>query len=207
MKEKLIKESEWIIFGFINKYGAYYNKDDLYQAGIMGLIKAYNKYDKNSSIKFSTYAYNYVLGEIISYIKCERNIKVSDEYISIYKKYLSVKKLLTDKYNREVSFKEISNFMEIDEKTLLNIIESITFTKSIENDYNYGNDNRDEIDDKILIQNELESLNDFDKSLIQYRYFDGFSQSETAEVLGVSQVKVSRCEKLILNKMKNNICS
>ena len=97
--------------------------------------------------------------------------------------------------------------MEIDEKTLLNIIESITFTKSIENDYNYGNDNRDEIDDKILIQNELESLNDFDKSLIQYRYFDGFSQSETAEVLGISQVKVSRCEKLILNKMKNNICS
>ena len=205
--ENLIKENEWLIFEFVKRYSSSYNADDLYQAGSIGLIKAYKKYKENSLVKFSTYAYKYVLGEIVKCISDDRNIKVSPDYINIYKKYLNVKKLLTDKYNREVSFKEISNFMEIDEKTLLNIIESITFTKSIEDDYNYGNDNRDEIDDKILIQNELESLNDFDKSLIQYRYFDGFSQSETAEVLGVSQVKVSRCEKLILNKMKNNICS
>ncbi len=208
MKEKLIKESEWIIFGFINKYGTYYNKDDLYQAGIMGLIKAYNKYDKNSSIKFSTYAYNYVLGEIISYIKSERNIKVSDEYISIYKKYLSVKKLLTDKYNREVSFKEISTFMEIREEELLNIIESISFTKSIDNQvYEYGNDFRNEIDNRILINEEIESLDEFDKSIIQYRYFDDMSQSETATALGISQAKVSRKEKLILSKMKKDICT
>ena len=177
--ENVIKENEWLIYEFVKRYSSKYNTDDLYQAGSIGLIKAYKKYKENSSVKFSTYAYKYVLGEIVKCISDDRNIKVS----------------------------EISNFMEIDEKTLLNIIESITFTKSIEDDYNYGNDNRDEIDDKILIQNELESLNDFDKSLIQYRYFDGFSQSETAEVLGVSQVKVSRCEKLILNKMKNNICS
>lgn len=205
--ESLIKENEWLIFEFVKRYSSKYNTDDLYQAGSIGLIKAYKKYKENSSVKFSTYAYKYVLGEIVKCISDDRNIKVSPDYINIYKKYLNVKKLLTDKYNREVTFKEISNFMEIDEKTLLNIIESITFTKSIEDDYNYGKDNRNEIDDKILIQNEIESLNDFDKSLIQYRYFDGFSQSETAQVLGVSQVKVSRCEKLILNKMKNNICS
>lgn len=205
--ENLIKENEWLIFEFVKRYSSSYNADDLYQAGSIGLIKAYKKYKENSLVKFSTYAYKYVLGEIIKCISDDRNIKVSPDYINVYKKYLNVKKLLTNKYNREVTFKEISNFMEIDEKTLLNIIESITFTKNIEEEYNYGKDNRDEIDDKILIQNELESLNEFDKSLIQYRYFDGFSQSETAEALGVSQVKVSRCEKMILSKMKNNICS
>ena len=206
--EKLIKENEWLIYEFVKRYSNYYNIEDLYQAGSIGLIKAYKNYKENNTVKFSTYAYKYVLGEIIKCISDERNIKVSSDYINIYKKYLSVKKLLIDKYNREVSFKEISDFMEIDENTLLNIIESITFTKSIDDEiFNYGNDLRNEIDDKILIQSELESLNEFDKSLIQYRYFEGLTQSETADALGISQVKVSRCEKLILTKMKNNICS
>ena len=206
--EKLIKENEWLIYEFAKKYSNNYQIEDLYQAGSIGLIKAYKKYKEDSTIKFSTYAYKYVLGEIVKCISDDRNIKVSDEYISLYKKYLSVKKLLTNKYNREVTFKEISNFMEIDESSLLNIIESISFTKSIDEEvFNYGNDFRNEIDDKILIDSELESLNDFDKSLIKYRYYDGLTQSETAQALGVSQVKVSRSEKLILTKMKNNICS
>ena len=206
--EKLIKDNEWIIYEFIKKYSNKYNCDDLYQAGSIGLIKAFNNYKTGSTVKFSSYAYKYVLGEIIKCISNDRNIKVSDEYVTIYKKYLNVKKILTNKYNREVTYKEICNFMQIDESTLLNIIESISFTKSIDEEaFNYGNDFRKEIDDKILIQEELESLDEFDKSLIQYRYFDGLTQSETANVLGVSQVKVSRCEKLILTKMKNSICS
>ena len=206
--DKLIKENEWIIYGFIKKYGQYYNEEDIYQAGSIGLVKAYKNYDKNSNIKFSTYAYNYVLGEIINYIKSERTIKISDEYISIYKKYLEVKKILMDKYGREVSFTEICNFMEIDERTLLNIIESISFTKSIdEKEYDYGNDYRNEIDNKILIDNEIESLSDFEKSLILNRYFNGLSQSETASEMGISQAKVSRNEKLILSKMKKSICA
>lgn len=206
--EDLIKENEWLIKSLISRYLVNYNYDDLYQAGSMGLIKAYNNYDKNSSIKFSTYAYNYVLGEIINYIKSERNIRISDEYMSIYKKYLSVKKILTDKYNREVSFKEICEFMDIKESDLLGIIESVSYTKSIdENVYEYSNDYRNMIDNKILIDNEINSLDEFEKSLIIYRYYNDFSQSETAEALGTSQAKISREEKLILSKMKKNICA
>ncbi len=206
--EDLIKENEWLIKSLISRYLVNYNYDDLYQAGSMGLIKAYNNYDKNSSIKFSTYAYNYVLGEIINYIKSERNIRISDEYMSIYKKYLSVKKILTDKYNREVSFKEICEFMDIKESDLLGIIESVSYTKSIdESVYEYSNDYRNMIDNKILIDNEINSLDEFEKSLIIYRYYNDFSQSETAEALGTSQAKISREEKLILSKMKKNICA
>ena len=208
INETIIKDNEWLIKAFINKYGNNYNHDDLYQAGMMGIIKAYNNYDKNSSIKFSTYAYNYVLGEIISYIKSERNIKISDEYISIYKKYLEIKELLNNKYNREVSFSEISKFMNISETSLLNIIEAISFTKSIdESIYEYGNDYRKDIDNKILIDNEIDNLNDFDKSIIYYRYYNDYSQDETAKVLNTSQAKISRKEKLILSKMKRNICA
>lgn len=203
--ETIIKENEWLIKSFVNKYKDSYNYDDLYQAGMMGIIKAYNNYDKNSSVKFSTYAYNYVLGEIIAYIKSERNIKISDEYIFIYKKYLEVKELLNNKYNREVSFSEICKFMNISETTLLSIIEGVSFTKNI--DYDYGNDYRKDIDNKILLESEINNLNEFDKSIIYYRYYNDYSQNETAKVLNTSQAKISREEKLILSKMKRNICA
>lgn len=203
--DDLIRENEWIIKTIIKKYSNY-NMEDLYQAGIIGLIKASKNYRTESEIKFSTYAYKYVLGEIIRCISEDRNIKVSDEYISMAKKFISIRKLLTDKYNREATFREISNFMEIDEETLLRILESVLWTKSIDDSmYNYGNDSRNEIDDKILIDDEIDNLDEFDKSIIYLRYYEGMTQSETAECMGVSQVKVSRQEKLILTKMKKNL--
>ena len=204
----LIKESEGLIYKIASKYSMYYSIEDLYQVGSIGVIKAYKNYKKDTSVKFSTYAYKYILGEIIEFIRCDRNIKVSEEYMSLYKKYLSIRSLLTSKLEREPSFSEICSFMEIDEGLLRNVIETISFTKSTdESDYDYGNDKREEIDNKILLENELSSMDDFDRNLIEYRYYQGYTQSETADALGVSQVKVSRQEKLILSRMKSNICA
>lgn len=204
----LIKESEGLIYKIASKYSMYYNIEDLYQVGTIGVIKAYKNYKKDTSVKFSTYAYKYILGEIIEFIRCDRNIKVSEEYMSLYKRYLSIKSMLTSKLEREPSFSEIALFMEIDEGVLRNVIETIAFTKSTdESDYDYGNDKREEIDNKILLDNELSSMDEFDRSLIEFRYYQGYTQSETADALGVSQVKVSRQEKLILSRMKSNICA
>ena len=119
---------------YLQYYSEYHNIEDLFQVGSIGLLKAYKNYDKNSNVKFSTFAYKYVFGEIISYIKKDRNIIVGDEYMSIYKKYEKVKSLLISKYNREVSFSEICKFMEMDEQKLLSVIESVMFTKSIDGD-------------------------------------------------------------------------
>lgn len=204
----LIKESEGLIYKIASKYSMYYSIEDLYQVGTIGVIKAYKNYKRDTSVKFSTYAYKYILGEIIEFIRCDRNIKVSEEYMSLYKRYLSIKSMLTSKLEREPSFSEISSFMEIDEGVLRNVIETIAFTKSTdESDYDYGNDKREEIDNKILLDNELSSMDEFDRSLIEFRYYQGYTQSETADALGVSQVKVSRQEKLILSRMKSNICA
>ncbi len=204
----LIKESEGLIYKIASKYSMYYSIEDLYQVGTIGVIKAYKNYKRDKSVKFSTYAYKYILGEIIEFIRCDRNIKVSEEYMSLYKRYLSIKSMLTSKLEREPSFSEISSFMEIDEGVLRNVIETIAFTKSTdESDYDYGNDKREEIDNKILLDNELSSMDEFDRSLIEFRYYQGYTQSETADALGVSQVKVSRQEKLILSRMKSNICA
>ena len=129
--------------------------------------------------------------------------------MSIYKKYEKVKSLLISKYNREVSFSEICKFMEMDEQKLLSVIESVMFTKSIDGDslinYELAYDNREDIFNKVLLESELDALEPFDKSLINYRYYQGFTQSETAQALNTSQVKVSRREKMILQRIKTNI--
>ena len=202
-----ILESTNLIYSIASKYKDYYNIEDLYQAGCIGVIKASNSYNDSFNTKFSTYAYKYILGEIIDFIRKDRNIIISDETFEIYKKYLKVKELLTSKYDREVSFKEICDYIGIDERKMLNIIESVSFAKSINDEISngYSNDNREEVDNEILLKNELDLLNNFDRTIIDYRYYQGYSQSETAELLGLSQAKVSRCEKLILKRIKDNI--
>lgn len=209
MSNEIIESNSWLIYKIARSYSEYYNIEDLFQVGSIGLLKAYKNYDKNSNVKFSTFAYKYVFGEIISYIKKDRNIIVGDEYMSIYKKYEKVKSLLISKYNREVLFSEICKFMEMDEQKLLSVIESVMFTKSIDGDslinYELAYDNREDIFNKVLLESELDALEPFDKSLINYRYYQGFTQSETAQALNTSQVKVSRREKMILQRIKTNI--
>ena len=209
MSNEIIESNSWLIYKIARSYSEYYNIEDLFQVGSIGLLKAYKNYDKNSNVKFSTFAYKYVFGEIISYIKKDRNIIVGDEYMSIYKKYEKVKSLLISKYNREVSFSEICKFMEMDEQKLLSVIESVMFTKSIDGDslinYELAYDNREDIFNKVLLESELDALEPFYTSLINYRYYQGFTQSETAQALNTSQVKVSRREKMILQRIKTNI--
>lgn len=204
--EERLKEATDLIYSIASKYKDYYNIDDLFQAGCIGVIKANNSYKESYNTKFSTYAYKYILGEIIDFIRKDRNIIISDETFLIYKKYLKVKELLTSKYEREITFKEICDYIKIDEIKMLNIIESVSQAKSIsDEENNYYKDTTENIDNSLLIKSELEELNNFDRSLIDYRYFQGYSQSETAEIMGLSQTKVSRCEKLILKRMKENI--
>ena len=201
--EEVINDCEKMIYKIAYKYSKYYNIEDLYQSGMIGLIKAYKKYNKSSLCKFSSYAYKYILGEIIDFIKKDRNIVISDEIFELYKRYLKVKDLLLNKNEREPSIYEISTFMNISESKLISIIESVAFTHEI--NFEYSDDDRERLDNKILIESEISDLDLFSKTLIKYRYYEGLSQSETEKLLGVSQANVSRSEKMILSKMRNNI--
>ena len=201
-----IKDNETLIYKIASKYSNYYNIDDLYQAGCVGIIKAHKNYKPNNKTKFSTYAYKYILGEMIDFIRKDKKIIISDEVYELYRKYIKVKELLSSKYEKEISFSEICNYMNIDERYMLNIIESIN--QSLDsNDYEniIYKDDRSIIDEEIMLSSEIDELNEFDKSLINYRYYLGYTQSETADILGISQVSVSRNEKTILQRIKNNI--
>ena len=82
-----IKEQENLIYNIAHRYSSGYNLEDLYQSGVIGVIKACKKYDKSFNTKFSTYAYDYILGEIVDFIRKDRNIIISEENFRIYKKY------------------------------------------------------------------------------------------------------------------------
>lgn len=203
-------ELDKMIYSAASKYSKYYDIEDLYQAGLLGTVKASKRYDESLGTKFSSYSYPYILGEIIDFIKNDRVVKVSDKYMQIYKMYEKTRQLLTNSLSREPSFSEIAKFMKIDEQSLVDIIESVLFAKNIENDEYEVNsafyvDERDKINDSLSLKEELEKLSEFERKLINYRYYQGFNQCETAEMLGTNQVKVSREEKLILSKMKRNL--
>lgn len=202
-----IKEQENLIYNIAHRYSSGYNLEDLYQSGVIGVIKACKKYDKSFNTKFSTYAYDYILGEIVDFIRKDRNIIISEENFRIYKKYQKVRELLNAKYEREATFSEICSFMEMEEGDLLKIIQSVAFTKSYEPTDDNQTFYEEDYDTKLYVSEMLESLNDFDKSLISCRYYQGLTQSETADTLGVSQVKVSRQEKLILSRIRANTLS
>ena len=106
-----IIENEGLVYKIASRYKDYYNMEDLYQAGCIGIMKAYKKYNMNSNSKFSTYAYKYILGEMIDFIRKDKSIIISDEAYEIYKRYLHIKEVLYSKFERDPTFNEICNFI------------------------------------------------------------------------------------------------
>ena len=203
----VIEECNGLIYSIAKKYSNNYNIEDLYQVGCIGVMKAYENFKKNLNVKFSTYVYKYIMGEMLEYIRNDRNIKVSSDYYDIYKRYTKVKSILQNRFLREPTFKEIADFLELDESYLVSVIERTAFTKSYEYETsavdNYSTD--ENLINKLMLDEEIDSLEEPSRSIIKYRYFFGLSQQETAEMLKLSQAKVSRCETLALTKIKSSI--
>lgn len=203
----VIEECNGLIYSIAKKYSNNYNIEDLYQVGCIGVMKAYENFKKNLNVKFSTYAYKYIMGEMLEYIRNDRNIKVSSDYYDIYKRYAKVKSILQNRFLREPTFKEIAEFLELDEGYLVSVIERTAFTKSYEYETsavdNYSTD--ENLINKLMLDEEIDNLEEPSRSIIKYRYFFGLSQQETAEMLKLSQAKVSRCETLALTKIKSSI--
>ena len=213
--EEIIKLNSSLIYMIINKYFKGYSTEDLYQVGVIGVIKAYNNYKENKNTKFSTYAYKYIYGEIYGYINAERNIKVSKEYISLYKKINTAKNILSQRLMKEPSITELSLFLEIDEKELTKVLTSMNRVDSLEKViYNDGKDLSllETVSDKkdyynidyLMLNEEINKLESPYKELIYLRYYEDKTQSEVASLLGMNQVEVSRSEKKTLKKIRNN---
>lgn len=210
-----LMETKDMIYKICYKYSKYYSVEDLFQVGVIGLMKAKRNFNSNMNTKFTTYAYNYILGEIIEFIKNDRTIKVSSDTLKLYKAYEKSKDFLTNELGRNVTLEEVSKFMNVDINLLSDTIIKSEFVLStdtkLSDDFTLeqiaGKDTRKQIDDLIDLRDELKKLTNEERKLIELRYFKDYTQNETAEVLNMSQVQVSRNETKILKKMYSRIAS
>lgn len=214
---KLIKENKRLICSMIKKYTTYYDFDDLYQVSIIGIMKAWNNYQSNKNVKFTTYAYKYILSEILDYVNNSKLIKTSSQYHKLYKKILEARNILTQKLMKEPSLHEIAIFLEIDEKIVNDIMKYQDRIKSLDELTSNDADNLTLLDkvvtennhtsiDSISLREELNNLKEEELELIHMRYFEDKTQSEIAAYFGTNQVQISRNEQKILKKLKNNLC-
>ena len=192
----------------------FYNVElcDLYQAGCLGLIKAYRKYKETISKNFVNFAYMYIYGEMFDLVNNSRTIKLNKEYLKLLKSIKNTISIFEEKYNHTPSLEELSVFLELDKQTIINILNITKETVSLDNEINEeGLSYTDtiasyqDIDNKILLKDSLNTLDNLEKKVFLSRYYEDLTQSETANILGLSQVKVSRLEKKSKAKIKEYI--
>ena len=214
--ENLILENKNLIYSMTRYFERYCNKEDLFQAGCIGMIIAYKNFDENIGVKFTTYAYPYILGEMKKVVRENKSFKVSRNIQLLSLKIEKANILLTQKLMREPTNIELSNYLEIPIDIINEAINSNMNVYSIDEPINkegkivtlqdvLGNNGNENIDDLILLKDELSKLSEFEKKLIQTRYENDLTQQQTAEVLGISQVQVSRKEQKILLKLKDKL--
>lgn len=210
-----VKTCSDLIYAIIRKYFKGYDIEDLYQVGVVGVMKAYDNYKKDKNTKFSTYAYKYIYGEIYSYINSSKILKISKENNILYKKINEARNILSQRLMKEPSLYELAAFLEIEPSTIEIVNNSMNKVDSLDRIiYSDGKDvalfdtvrdNKDYYNiDYMLLNEELNKLSKEEKKLIYLRYFEDRTQSEVASILGKSQVGVSRSEQKTLKKIRNN---
>ena len=201
-------EYEGLVYSVISRYSNYFDKDDLYQVGMMGLINVYNNFDNREGVKFSSYAYLYILGEVRKYIREINPVKISKDLIRLNSEVLKVKDIMRQKLGRDPTNLEVSLFLDVDEEKINEAEIALQDIKSLDNDelYNYVEFNDIGMRDDILdLHDELDKLSDEEKNIIEARYFNEMTQQETSNKLGISQVQVSRKESKILEKLRTRL--
>lgn len=214
MKIEGVLEYENLVYSIVHKYGHKYDDEDLYQVGMLGLIQAKNNFNEKMDVKFSTYAYYYILGEITKYIRESKSLKLSKDIIKLNKSINKATDIMTQKLGRNPTTLELSLFLDIDEDK---INEALIATQDVQSlDYSYDDESSNDlynlISDKdtiklelIDLKEELKRLNPEEKQLIRERYYEDLTQTEISKKTGISQVQISRKESKILEKLKKRL--
>lgn len=200
-----------LIYYVMKDYPNYPNKEDLYQAGWVGLTTAELLYDKSRDTKFSTYAYPFIKGEMSRLVEKDKPIKVSRDLMKLNLKYQKMKILLTQQYMREPSMKEMAESLGVCERDLIEAIYASEPVRSIH--YSIKSDAKelllediipsreDNIDSRLDLEHAICGLHNDDKKILSYCVTK--NQSEIGEIMDMSQVKVSRR----LTKIRKEILS
>ncbi len=212
-KEKIVEDNIPLVHSLCRRFsGRGIEYDDLFGAGCEGLCKAAKKFDQSKGFCFSTYAVPVILGEIKRLFRDGGSIKVSRSIKELYLKTVRVQNELSEKMGREPTVNEIAAALSVTPEQVNEALCAARPSLSLTMGDEDGEGQIDlpdlkgqELENKIMIKAALSKLDGFERTLIDMRYFKGLTQSETAKRLNVTQVQISRNEKKILLKLRENV--
>ena len=200
-REKFVNGNLRLVLSVVQRFsGRAESADDLFQIGCIGLIKAIDNFDIGLNVQFSTYAVPMIIGEIRRYLRDNNSIRVSRSIKDLAYKSLAYKSKFLKENNREPTLEEIAKELEVEP-------EEISFNDGTENifiiDQISDSKNTDEKwTESITIGEAMKKLNKKEKMIIDKRFFEGRTQMEVAEEIGISQAQVSRLEKSAITHIK-----
>ena len=216
-RQELIQGNLRLVLSVIQRFnnrGEYV--DDLFQVGCIGLIKAIDNFDLSQNVKFSTYAVPMIIGEIRRYLRDNNPVRVSRSLRDIAYKALQVRDRLINRHSKEPTISELAEELGLPREEVVYALDAIQEPVSLfEPIYHDGGDPiyvMDQVgDDKnedvnwlegIAIREAIEKLSEREKRILKLRFFEGRTQMEVAEEIGISQAQVSRLEKAALKHMR-----
>lgn len=217
-RELYIKGNLRLVLSVIKRFqNSSENADDLFQIGCIGLIKAIDNFDTTLNVKFSTYAVPMIIGEIRRYLRDNNSIRVSRSLRDIAYKAIYARENYIKCHSKEPTVNEIAEEIGIEKEMIVYAMDAIQNPVSLyEPVYTEGGDTlyvMDQISDKknredrwienLSLREAMQRLGEREKHIIDLRFFEGKTQMEVAEEIGISQAQVSRLEKNALKAMKN----
>lgn len=216
--DEIIKQNSNLVYSICSKYQGYNDKEDLHQVGMIGLINAYKNYNRNKGVKFSTYAFPYVVGEVSKYVRENKSVKISRDLVRLGRKINEYIAKHLEVRGYEPSISDIAAMLETKESTVISALDACKQTKSLDEEINDDGKAITLLDvtptkEKISKEQMLDLKEAFkylsyeEQYLVINRYFKDLTQSEVAKLMNVNQVYVSRLEKKVLDKLKNKLIS
>lgn len=214
-KEQLVNENIPLVWSIVHRYNSnYIDKEELFQIGCVGLVKAINKFDVSYNVAFSTYAVPIILGEIKRFYRDDGLIKVSRSIKELNIKILKLKEEYYQMYQKEISIGELAKKLNVLKEDIILAMGSNNYPTSLSEIIYEGDSNDITLDDKledkqryslidkITLKEEIAKLPSKEKEFLYLRYYLDLNQQEIAKRYNVSQVQVSRMEKKIIEKLK-----
>ena len=218
-REKFIVGNMRLVLSLVKRFWAKNaNADDVFQAGCVGLIKAIDNFDLSVGVKFSTYAVPMIIGEIKRYLRDGNSLRVSRSILDTAYRVLKVRESIEER-DEEATLEKIASEMQVAVSEVVYALDAISDPVSLYDPvYNKAGDtlllmdqlcdekNNDEVwTERVALNEAMERLGEREKRILFLRYYEGKTQTEISEEVGISQAQVSRLEKNALNNIRLNI--
>ena len=217
---KIINDNVGLVWNIVKRFlNRGYEKEDLFQIGCLGFVKAIKRFNLEYNNKLSTYAVTMIIGEIKRFLRDDGMVKVSRNLKEIATKVRELQEYNIKKYGIEITLEEVSKTLKISKEDIIIALEATSYVDSLDKTISGEKDDDttyekiikkeleyDKLLNKMTIETVLKTLNEEERKVIIYRYYKELTQMQVAKIIGTSQVQVSRIEKRALNKMHNSVC-